>query len=253
MASHMESTVTLLTRSLRKIRETRPLEYLAAFKNRILSHSQFGEDVHLASFLKGLAFARGTIVRPGWIVDVGAFRPITLSNTYHFYKCGWRCINIDATPGTKQLFDRVRPKDINLQVGIGSERGTAELYVFGRPSVWNTMDKEAAEQAQLKLDICPEVVEIDVLRLEDVLNEHLGNSPLEMLLIDAEGFDLEILESHDFGKWPPRLILIEVNGIGADTLTIHPVYQYLIERGYRLHSWIYPNLLFARADSAWGG
>jgi FkbM family methyltransferase len=232
-----------------KVRATGVLERFIALRDRTLSFSQFGEDVHMASFLDRLKHDRGIVVRPGWIVDVGSFRPIKFSNTYLFYRRGWHCINIDPTPGTKRLFDRVRPKDINLQVAIGPERGRANFYVFDQPSVWNTMDKEAADEAAAKLQIQPKVFSTDVLRLEDVLSHHLGDQPLEMLLVDAEGYDIEILESHDFKRWAPRLILIEVHGIDASTLNTHPVLQYLEERAYHLHSWINPSLLFVRADS----
>ncbi len=74
------------------------------FKNRILkiierkvlpmsniSYSQFWEDMLLNFY-----FLRQ---QQGFYIDIGAYHPIQLSNTYHFYKRGWREINIDATPG----------------------------------------------------------------------------------------------------------------------------------------------------------
>ena len=35
----------------------------------------------------------------GFYIDIGAFNPIFLSNTYYFYSRGWYGINVDATPG----------------------------------------------------------------------------------------------------------------------------------------------------------
>ena len=60
----------------------------------------------------------------GFYVDVGAFHPTLFSNTYFFYLNGWRGLNIEARPGSKQLFDKLRPKDINVEIGVSRERGT---------------------------------------------------------------------------------------------------------------------------------
>jgi hypothetical protein len=38
--------------------------------------------------------------KSGFFIDIGAHHPFRYSNTYMFYKKGWRGINIDATPGS---------------------------------------------------------------------------------------------------------------------------------------------------------
>ena len=54
----------------------------------------------------------------GFYVDVGVDHPRRYSNTYFFYKLGWRGVNIDAMPGSMNLFARIRPRDINLECGV---------------------------------------------------------------------------------------------------------------------------------------
>ena len=39
-----------------------------------------------------------------------------------FYKKGWRGINIDALPGSMDLFNKVRPNDINLEGALDIKR-----------------------------------------------------------------------------------------------------------------------------------
>ena len=63
----------------------------------------------------------------GFYVDIGAHHPKRFSNTYIFYQRGWRGINIDAKPGTKEVFNKLRPRDINLEVPI------SELVAFCSP------------------------------------------------------------------------------------------------------------------------
>ena len=74
------------------------------------SYSQEGEDMILKRFFEGK--------QRGFYVDVGSHHPKRFSNTYFFYKTGWRGINIDPMPGSMKLFDKIRTRDINLECGI---------------------------------------------------------------------------------------------------------------------------------------
>jgi hypothetical protein len=240
-------TITFMTRVLGASLYEKTL---AAVKYKKTCYSQFGEELHLSSYYDCLAHERNIHVRQGWIVDVGAFRPIIFSNTYLFHKKGWFCINIDPTPGMKSRFDAVRPSDINMEVAIASADSDAQFFLFGMPSVWNTMDEEAAARAQKATGIIPKVITIQKRRLETVLRDKLADPrAFEILTIDAEGFDLEILRSNNFDIYRPRIILIEVHGLSAAELTSCPVAEFLSGYGYSLHSWINPNLMFVRDDS----
>jgi len=66
---------------------------LAEFKNAYIptslkSYSQEGEDLILLRIFEKK--------RIGFYVDVGSHHPFRFSNTYLFYRLGWRGINIDA-------------------------------------------------------------------------------------------------------------------------------------------------------------
>lgn len=214
-----------------------------------VGYAQFGEDAHLRGFYDRLAHDRGIVVDGGLIVDVGAFHPYALSNTYGYYLQGWRCVNIDPTPGSKRLFDQVRPRDTNLEIAIAEVEGEATFYLFGAPSVWNTLDASAARHASEITGQTPAKQSVPARRLESVLDEYRAGKPFEILVIDAEGLDIEILRSNDFDRHRPRVILIEVHHLTAETLHTHAVHAHLSALGYRLHSWINPNLLFVREDS----
>ena len=59
--------------------------------NILLSYSQQAEDLSIQRYF-------GEEKMNGFFVDVGAFDPIKYSNTYLFYKKGWRGINIEPNP-----------------------------------------------------------------------------------------------------------------------------------------------------------
>ena len=83
-----------------KIKTFFGVEVIRAFelkqKFATLSYSQEGEDLILNRFLEDKT--------EGLYVDVGAHHPKRFSNTYLFYKKGWRGINIDAMPGKHETF-----------------------------------------------------------------------------------------------------------------------------------------------------
>jgi len=129
-----------------------------------LCYSQEGEDLILDRLLEHRA--------EGFYVDVGAHHPVRFSNTYLFYRRGWRGINIDAMPGSMRKFERVRPHDINIECGVADNTGRLTYYRFDEPAL-NTFD---ATEAQLKnkppyrlLD----TLEVSVERLDSLLERHL--------------------------------------------------------------------------------
>ena len=83
------------------------------------SYAQEVEDRVLSSLLFKLH--GGKHIYDGFYVDVGAHHPYRYSNTCFFYKQGWHGINIDAMPGSMVSFENSRPRDINLESGIGRE------------------------------------------------------------------------------------------------------------------------------------
>lgn len=224
-------------------------ERAAALLGSRRSYSQFGEDVHIRSIYDRLAFETGVHVDRGLIVDIGSYRPIQLSNSYYFYRRGWTSINVDPTPGSKRLFDRVRPKDINLEVAVGREERPTRFYVFGNPSVWNTTDPEVAAIAEQKLGRSPEIVSVQTRRLDALLEQYANDLPFELLLIDAEGAELDILSSIDLSIHRPRIILFECHHADPNNIVGNEVSRMIQRCGYSLYSWINPNLLFLRDGS----
>lgn len=105
-----------------------------------ISYSQFGEDTLIAEFLS----ANTLVNRPKFYVDIGAYHPSRFSNTKLLRLFGWRGINVDPNPDSIKLFQEARPTDINLNMGISSKSGHADLYCFREGAV-NTFDKESAE------------------------------------------------------------------------------------------------------------
>ena len=64
----------------------------------------------------------------GFYVDVGAYHPTKVNNTYLLYKRNWRGINIDISDFSIDLFNFWRPKDLNFCRAITNKNGIAKKY-----------------------------------------------------------------------------------------------------------------------------
>lgn len=168
----------------------------------------------------------------GFYVDVGAHHPFRFSNTYHFYRKGWRGLNIDAAPGAMQKFRRHRHGDINLEIGIAEHPASIPFYVFDEPAL-STFDTATAIQRNVPPRVLVRTVELTVEPLATVLREHLQSGQrITFLSVDVEGKDLEVLRSNDWNAFRPEVVVVETMSEDLDALATTPHHQYLLSKGY---------------------
>lgn len=192
------------------------------------SYSQEGEDRVLERYF-------GTC-GPGFYVDVGAHHPHRFSNTYLFYKRGWRGINIDAMPGSMEPFKRMRVRDINLEMGVGAASAVAKFYVFSEPAL-NTFDEAIAKSHENSEYKITRIVDVPIERLEDILARHLPQGmAIDFLTIDVEGLDLQVLQSNDWTRFRPKVVLVEAVGNDLNDIAAIPTAHFLITNGYKLYA-----------------
>lgn len=167
----------------------------------------------------------------GFYVDVGAYDPVLFSNTYFFYVHGWRGINIEARPGSRALFDKVRPRDINLELGISSHAGEMTYYFVGENSTMNSFSREFLERIDMLKEVKQEIT-VPVMPLAEVLGQNLpANQEIDFMNVDVEGHDLEVLESNDWERFRPRFIVVEDTAIDPNQ---SPIVAMMRTRGYEV-------------------
>lgn len=207
-----------------KLRKYLPIYYFQHSR----SYAQDGEDMILKALYESKKDYKG------FFVDVGAHHPVRYSNTKYFSKKGWKGINIEPTPTAIKAFEMFRKRDVNLNIGVGPERGKLKFYCFNEPAL-NSFSEEVSkriDRESTKYKIIKEV-DIDVLPLSDVFDNYLPpNSKIDFLTIDVEGLDFQVLLSNDWEKYKPEIILIE-ESIDVDDLSKSPIYTFLKEKGYR--------------------
>jgi FkbM family methyltransferase len=168
------------------------------FMREVISYAQNQEDLRLNRF-----FPENY---KGFYIDVGAADPSFLSVTKLFYQRGWRGINVEPQRHFHEALCRERPGDVNLRVGLSNRDGKMVLY---RPTEneLGTVSPEVAETARgLGNDV--EQEEITVTTLAKVCEEHRVGE-IDFLKVDVEGHERAVLEGADWGRWRPRVIVIE--------------------------------------------
>lgn len=172
----------------------------------------------------------------GFFVDVGAHHPMRFSNTYKFYKKGWRGINIDAMPGSMEAFKTIRPEDVNLEVPVSDVEEDAQFYIFNETAL-NTFSEEAAKIAtqnpNYKID---KVVTIHTKRLDTLLDQYLpAGQSVTFFSIDAEGYDLKVLQSNNWEKYRPHIVLVE-SELELKDINQSPIYQFMLANQYEFYA-----------------
>lgn len=203
MNSFLRKLAYLFPSNLRRnIKTSLTNSIITVLNNKIISYSQAGEDYNIRNIFREK--------KNGFYVDVGAFHPLNVSNTCYFYTFeNWRGINIDPNPQSIEIFNKYRKRDINLNIGISSSNKELDYYILDYTSSMNTFNRKALEEEGL-LNRIKEVKKISVMTLNEVLQTYLPKGQdIDFLNIDTEGMEIEVLESNDWQRFRPKLVVIE--------------------------------------------
>lgn len=193
-------------------------------------YSQGGED----AILHGIFLKKLNSGKKGFFVDVGAFHPFLHSNTYRLYLNGWRGINIDANPGSMKLFTKHRPQDMNLEFGIGNNNESATFYILGVKSTMNSFSKDHFKIHGMAEATAKEIP-LQMRSLESVLDEYSHSfEEIDLLNIDAEGWDFEVLRSNNWKKYRPGVVVVEITCQGLEDVKQSETARLLLNQNYRI-------------------
>ena len=197
--------------------------------------SQFGEDL-VAWKLLGEP-------PEGFFIEAGAFDGYHYSVTYALEAIGWTGLLVEALPDAAEKC-RARRSASRVVHSALSQSGSSGLVAFNalqdqyggmlsylKPTQHLAEATSGAPQRQ---------IQVPVTALDDLLAEHRG--PIDLVVLDVEGGELDVLDGFDLERFRPRLLIIE--DMGRDPA----LRDYMKQFGYAMVARLAVNDVFARAD-----
>lgn len=188
------------------------------WKRLRFTYAQHGEDIIAEALLPEAQ---------GFYVEVGAFHPVSISNTYLFYRKGWRGIVIDPAPNTARLFQQRRPEDRLIACAVSEMEGERSFDIMPAGET-NRLGENGGSEKSAGRPLYS--IKVPCRRLASLLDEQLPPGRIiDFLTVDAEGHDLNVLRSNDWQKYRPRVIAVEDFQSPAQS----PICQFLSQQGYK--------------------
>ena len=164
------------------------------------SYSMEGEDLELQKITKN--------INQGFYVDAGCYHPLHLNNTYLLHKKKWSGLNIDLSEFTIDLFNHMRPNDVNIHSAISNSEKEVIVYHQKKISQLTTIKKSIAQERMQGLIKEKKMIS---KKLTTILNDSkFCNRKIDFLNIDLEGADMSALQSLDFEIYRPKIICVEI-------------------------------------------
>lgn len=207
------------------------------------SYSQAGEDVIIfyALIMLGIPMEKCTYL------DLGANRPIEMSNTYFFYEQGARGVLVEANCTLIPELQRKRGGDTILNKCITGHTGDKVpfnvLNLDGLSKIGSVDDILAANPEAKLL----ETIDLETITVGDIVDEYLGGKSPVIMNLDIEGLEKEILDSIDFDTIRPLFMIIEMIPYSTELtagIKDNELLEYVKSKGYIEYAFTGINSIF---------
>lgn len=207
------------------------------------TYSQSGED----SIIMYIMAMKGIPLSECSYLDLGANHPKIMSNTYFFYEQGARGVLVEANPKLVTELKNERSGDIVLNKCISGKSG--EKLDF------NILNLDGLSKAGDVSDILLEnpdariekTVQLETVSVNDIIEEYFsGKAPL-ILNLDIEGLEKQILDSINFEKYRPMIMIIEMIPYSKKLVTGQKdteLLEYVKSKGYDEYAFTGINSIF---------
>ena len=170
------------------------------------TYSQHGEDVKIYDLLSKSNLLNGIYV------DIGANHPTSISNTYLFYRKGYRGVSIEPNSELARLHRWFRRGDKVIKIGIGNRAGIFEFSISKTPVL--SSFKKINGPGLWKTEYVP------VLTLDDV-TEFAKPERIFLLNVDTEGLNFEVIQGAAKTLELTDLLCIEVDDDANESEITH--------------------------------
>ena len=187
----------------------------------------------------------------GFYLDVGAQHPVSNNNTYLLFKRGWKGINIDLDKKNIELFQTIRPEDINLNFALSDSEKEVDLFFYHEASPINTLSEKVSSFQKAKVN---KVKKINTKMLNNVLEDLNFRNHIDYMNLDVEGHEIQVLSGFNISKYKPSVVSVEYLDIkikklefknnDINNLLNSNLYKYFIQNNYYFVNWLHGDLIF---------
>ena len=173
-------------------------------------HGEVLENEHVDSILRSYF---PDYSYKGVFLDVGAFEPIRISNSYHFEKNNWDVYCFEANTNVITLLQKHRKNVFNYAIYDKDENNIEFNIVESNGWTAGFSAIELSDQISNIFKCDNKVVtkiNVNQRTLNTILEtelKHIKN--IDILKIDIEGGELKCLQGINLNKYKPKLILLE--------------------------------------------
>lgn len=195
------------------------------------SFAMDGEDIAIKKYAEK--------IKNGIYIDVGAHHPIQRNNTHLLYKNGWRGVNIDINKFSIDLFNFLRPDDVNILSAISDNNDEIDIYFQKEFSQLNTTDINLAKE---HFNNNFKTKRIKCQTLNSLLERSkYKDKKIDFINIDVEGAEMKVLKQLNFEIYDPEIICVEILGCRHISnlqdrereIKNDEIYKFLVEKNYK--------------------
>jgi len=169
----------------------------------------------------------------GTLLEVGAAHPTMISISYPLRSFGWNIISVEPNPEFINNF-----KEMGLPVleyaACAEDKGTTTFKISPNSVSCSALEvKDGNYRDYNRIQGWTEsdyrIIEVQALKLDTILQKHHPDlQSIDVLVIDTEGWELEVLQGFDLKRFNPKVVCLE-------NLNESPTYiSYMVDVGYRL-------------------
>lgn len=203
----------------------------------LVFRADHGEDLFLVDLFHPPGEALGA---DRFYIECGAFDGVRKSVTSVLDALGWNGLLVEALPDLAAACRASRPS-ARVECAAVSRRGSSGEATFARvgaqegqsflPGAGSAAGGRAWTEVRTRLTT-----------LAALLEGHAR--PIDALVLDIEGAELDALDGLDLDRFRPRVILVEDHGLGEEPELLRT----LEAHGYEHATWVWRNRVMVRRD-----
>ena len=169
----------------------------------------------------------------GIMLEIGAFEPIRLSNTFHFEQNGWDTYQFEANPKDIKLFDIRKNKCFNYAIS-NINKDNINFSVINS-SGWTAGFSALTPTIPTYTNYPADIISVPVRTLDSFFQKeliHLNNKIIDIITIDVEGGELDVLKGLNMQRIRPKLLCVEDHNFNNSSSELH---KYIVNQNYTFH------------------